>query len=108
MDEKTFLSLADAEMTRLESRLEAVAESSEADIDIEPMPGAVLQLTFENGSQMVINRHVAAQEIWVAARSGGFHFAWQEGQWLGTRDGAELYAALSGLLSEQVGTTVFL
>jgi CyaY protein len=57
---------------------------------------------------MVINRHGAAREIWVAAPSGGFHFRWQDGAWRDTRDGSELFAALSRLVSAQSGQPVVL
>jgi CyaY protein len=65
-------------------------------------------LTFEDSSKIVINRHRAAREIWVAARSGGFHFRWDGAAWRDTRDGAELFAALSKLVSSQGGAPVVL
>jgi len=102
MDESAFSDLADEELTRIEAALEACG----AEIDIENMPGGVLELEFANGSKMVINRHLAAREIWVAAKSGGFHFAPRDGSWIAGRDGAELYATLSRLVSEQSGESV--
>lgn len=102
MDESAFNALAEAELARIETALEDCG----ADIDIEPKPGGVLEIEFDNGSKMIINRHTAAREIWVAARSGGFHFRPEAGQWLNTRDGTELYAMLSTLVSEQGGATV--
>ena len=39
--------------------------------DAEPKPGGSSEIEFENGSKMIINRHTAAREIWVAAKSGG-------------------------------------
>lgn len=100
MDESAFNVLADAELMRIEAALDACG----VDIDIEAKPGGVLELEFENGSKIIINRHTAAQQIWVAAKSGGFHFAPREGGWVASRDGAELYAMLSKLVSEQGGT----
>ncbi|ENO88482.1 iron donor protein CyaY [Thauera linaloolentis] len=102
MEESAFNTLAEAELARIESALDA----SGADVDIEPKPGGVLEIEFENGSKMIINRHTAAREIWVAARSGGFHFRPQDGAWLNTRDGVELWAMLAKLVSEQAGETV--
>jgi len=49
--------------------------------------GPVLELEFANGSQIVINRHAPNREIWLAAKSGGFHYAFQDGQWVSRRDG---------------------
>jgi len=57
---------------------------------------------------MIVNRHAAAREIWVAARSGGFHFRWDGRQWRDTRNGTELFAALSKLVSAQSGRPVVL
>jgi len=102
MDESAFTALADAEMARIEAALEDCG----ADLDIEILPGGVLEVEFEDGSKVVINRHTAAQEIWVAARSGGFHFAPRDGAWVAGRDGSELYATLSRVVSEQSGQPV--
>lgn len=102
MEESAFNALAEAELARIEAAL----ESCGAELDIETMPGGVLEIEFDNGSKMVINRHSAAREIWVAAKSGGFHFRPDAGRWVATRDGAELYAMLSRLVSEQSGNPV--
>ena len=104
MEESEFNALAEAEIERIEAALEGCG----ADIDIEPKPGGVLEVEFANGTKMIINRHSAAREIWVAAKSGGFHFRPDGGRWIATRDGAELYALLSELVGEQSGTPVTL
>jgi CyaY protein len=102
MDESAFNVLADAELMRIEAAIEACG----AEVDVESKPGGVLELEFENGSKIIINRHSAAREIWVAAKSGGFHFLPREGGWIASRDGSEIYAMLSRLVSEQSGCTV--
>ena len=66
------------------------------------------EVEFADGTKLVINRHTAAREIWVAARSGGFHFRHAGGAWHDTRDGSELFAALSRLVSVQGGAPVTL
>jgi CyaY protein len=55
---------------------------------------------------MIVNRHSAARELWVAARSGGFHFRWDGSAWRDTRSGEEFFAALSALLSRELGRGV--
>lgn len=102
MEESAFNALAEAELVRIEAALEACG----AELDIETMPGGVLEIEFENGSKMVINRHSAAREIWVAAKAGGFHFRYDAGRWIAARDGVELYAMLSQLVSQQSGAPV--
>jgi len=104
MDESVFVSMAEKELAHIEDAL----EQSGAEIDIEPQPGGILALTFENDSQIIINRHVAAREIWVAAKSGGFHFRPVEGAWTDSRSGEDLYTLLSRVVSEQAGEPVTL
>ena len=100
MDEVIFNALADTEMARIEAALEACG----GDFDFDLQAGGVLELEFDDGSKIIINRHSAAREIWVAARSGGFHFRPEGGHWKNTRDGADLYAMLERLVSEQAGS----
>jgi CyaY protein len=88
--------------------IERALETSGVEADFELKEGGVLELEFEGGSKMIINRHGAAREIWVAARAGGFHFRWDGSAWRDTRDGSELFAALSKLVSEQSGQPVLL
>ena len=104
MTESEFEALADAAIAALERALEASA----LDVDLETKGSGVLEVEFADGGKMVINRHNAAREIWVAARSGGFHFRYDAGRWRDSRDGSELFAALSRLCSAQSGTPVIL
>ena len=89
-------------------RIEAALEASGLDVDTELKPGGVLEFAFADGSKLIVNRHVAAREIWVAARAGGFHFRWDGAAWRDSREGTELFAALSKLVSSQGGQPVLL
>ena len=104
MTESEFETLAGAALAALESAFEA----SLPDADVQTKGEGVLEIEFEDGSKMVINRHGAAREIWVAARSGGFHFRYDGALWRDSRDGTELFAAVSKLASQQGGTPVVL
>lgn len=104
MTESEFEEKAGAALAALERAFEAAAP----DADVQAKGEGVLEVEFGNGTRMVINRHGAAREIWVAARSGGFHFRYRDGAWRDTRDGAELFAAVSRLASEQGGEPVTL
>jgi CyaY protein len=66
----------------------------------------VLELEFHDGSKIIINRHTAAREIWLAAKSGGYHFRPHDGRWVGTRDGEELVAAIARCMTEQAGEPI--
>ena len=104
--------MTEAEFERLSrlvlEQVRAAVEASGIDADVEEKGDGVVELEFEDGSRMVINRHGAAREIWVAARAGGFHFRWDGSAWRDTRDGGELFGALSRLVSAQGGTPVVL
>jgi CyaY protein len=96
--------LAGAALERVERALEA----SGVEADFELTEGGVLEIEFADGSKIIVNRHGAAREIWVAARSGGFHFRWDGSAWRDTRNRTELFAALSKLVSMQSGRPVIL
>ena len=102
MDETEFAALAE----RALERIEAALEDCGVDADVERKEGGVLEIEYADGSRMVINRHAAAREIWVAAPSGGFHFRWDGAAWRDTREGSELFAALSRLVSARSGQAV--
>jgi CyaY protein len=65
--------------------------------------GSLVELAFPNGSKIVVNKQPPLQEIWLAARNGGFHFKWADSAWRDTRDGAEFFARLSEEASRQGG-----
>ena len=101
MTESEFNQQVDAVLRTIEEAIDA------GDMDIEcETSGGILELSFENGSKIIVNRQTAAREIWVAAKSGGYHFTWRDGGWHDTRDGSELFAALSRYASAQAGEEV--
>lgn len=97
MDDGEYGRLADEVMRRIEAGLDAAG----GELDYELAAGGVLEVRCADGSSIVVNRQAAAREIWVAARSGGFHYRWDGSQWRDTRSGEELFAALQRLLAEQ-------
>jgi CyaY protein len=107
LSESEFLALAQQEMDRLEGAVEAAADEADADIEIN-RTGNVMELEFADGSKIIINSQAPMQELWVAARAGGFHFRRDGERWVDTRGGGELYAALSSYLSQQAKATIAL
>ncbi len=87
--------------------IESSVESCAADIDA-TRTGNVLTLELADGSKVVVNSQAPMRQIWVAARSGGFHYEWRDGSWCDTRDGSELFASLSRVLTAQGGAAVLL
>ena len=104
MNDSEFNTLADTALKQIETALEA----SDADLDFAMISAGVLEIEFADRSKIIVNRHGAAKEMWVAARSGGFHFRWDGAAWRDTRDSSELMAALSALVSVQAGEPVAL
>jgi CyaY protein len=104
MEDSDFNTRADQVLARIETGLEA----SGAEVDFQLAAGGILEIEFENGSKIIVNKHGVAKEIWVAARSGGFHFRWDGAAWHDTRDGEDLLEKLSRLVSQQAGEPVVL
>ncbi len=100
MTEIEFNQAAGATLAHIEQALEA------ADLDFETPADGIIEIEFDDGSKIVVNRHGVARELWVAARSGGFHFRPQDGDWVDSRDGTPLFTRLSELIAAQGGGTV--
>ena len=94
----------EAQSTRALQALERALDVEE--IDFELKGDGVLEIEFDDGAKIIVNRHAAAREIWVAARSGGFHYRWDGVAWRDTRNATELFASLSELISRQLGRGV--
>src|SRR5215212_622737 len=100
-----FIATADALLARIGAALDAALESSDADVAWSQNDG-ILEIDCAARGKLIVNRHVPNREIWVAARSGGFHFRAQHGRYVDTRSGDALDATLSRLLREQAGLDV--
>ncbi len=87
------------------SKIEAALDVADTDIDYETA-GGILSLEFEDGSKIIVNRQGFSQEIWVAAKSGGYHYRWDGAVWRNTRDGSELFESLSSYASQQAGVAI--
>ena len=100
MHESAFIAAADATLETIGLALDAALEISDADIDWNLTDG-VLTIECEDGSKVIVNRHVPNREIWVAAKSGGFHFRADHGHWRDSRGHDDLATALTRLLKAQ-------
>ena len=106
MNESEFREIAEQTIADIQ---DAIDESG-ADIDYDEI-GGVLTLEFEDGSKIIFSKQAAMNQLWMAARSGGFHFDYNEEaeQWIcDSGDNEEMYAMLSRLSTEQVGEAVSL
>ncbi|WP_426075774.1 iron donor protein CyaY [Janthinobacterium sp. PSPC3-1] len=108
MSESEFLALAEATLTRIEAALDRLNDEDVLDVECS-RSGNVLEIEFiDNGTKIIVNSQAPMREMWVAARSGGFHYKRVGDEWINTRDGSELFAALSTMASEQAGAVVVL
>ncbi|MGM3173441.1 iron donor protein CyaY [Dickeya lacustris] len=103
MNDSEFHQLADALMLKIEETLDNF--EGDADIDYETN-GGVMTLGFENGSKIVINRQEPMHQVWLATKSGGYHFGYQQGRWLCDRSGQDFMALLAQACTEQSGESV--
>jgi CyaY protein len=105
MDDSAFIAAADTTLGTIGLALDAALETSNADLDWDLKDG-VLTIECDDTSRIIVNRHVPNREIWVAAKSGGFHFRADGGRWRDARGGEELGAALTRLLKAQARISV--
>lgn len=90
-------------------QIEDSADELDVDIDCE-RSGGVLTLTCENGSSIILSRQVASRELWVAAKSGGFHFHYEDDneRWFSVRDQEDFVSCLARVTTEQAGLAITL
>ncbi|HEV2685344.1 MAG TPA: iron donor protein CyaY [Actinomycetota bacterium] len=100
-DESAFVALTERVLAAIGAALD---KADNDDLDWSENDGV---LTIECGAErIIVNRHVPNREIWVAARSGGFHFRLRDDAWTDTRGGEELAAVLRRLLREHCGVGI--
>jgi CyaY protein len=97
MNESEFHRAVDAVLSRVEAALE---NEPGLDVDLE---SGILTVTCPDDTRIIVNRQTPNREIWVAARSGGFHFRHEGGEWRDTRSSEELFASLERVIRAQAG-----
>lgn len=102
MTDLEYMDRAEALLKAVEQACDRINESTDADIDNQRV-GGMITLVFRNGSQIVINLQKPLHEVWMAARSGGYHYRFDGQQWLDTKGAGEFFAHLSREASAQAG-----
>jgi CyaY protein len=102
MTDLEYLDRAEALLARVEACCDQINETTEADIDNQRV-GGMVTLSFPGGSQIIINLQKPLQEVWMAARAGGFHYKFDGQQWMDTKGQGEFFGCLSRYASEQAG-----
>ena len=102
MTDLQYQDLAERALKAIESACDRINDETDADVDNQ-RTGGMVTLTFSNRSQIIINLQKPLQEIWMAAKAGGFHYKFSNAQWQDTKDGSEFFANLSRYASDQAG-----
>ena len=106
MSESEFLALAEATLTQIEAALDRLNDEDVLDVECS-RSGNVLEIEFvDNGSKIIVNSQAPLQEMWVAARAGGFHYKRVGDEWRNTRDDSELFTSLSDYATQQGGAPI--
>ena len=74
-------------------------EDNYPDLDAQSQ-GAIVEIENDDGQKIIINQQTPMQEVWLASRSGGYHFKWNGATWVNTRDGADFWEVLRLALIE--------
>ena len=102
MTDLEYLDAAERLLALVETSCDRINDETDADIDNQRV-GGMVTLTFRNRSQIVINLQKPLQEVWLAARCGGFHYKLDGGRWMDTKGQGEFWESLSRYASEQSG-----
>ena len=102
MTDIEFMDRAERVLGAIEACCDRINEESDADIDNQRV-GGMVTLVFRDRSQIVVNLQKPLHEIWLAARSGGYHYKFDGQCWMDTKGQGELFASLSRYASEQAG-----
>jgi len=102
MTDTEYMDRAEALLARIEDACDRINESTDADVDNQRV-GGMVTLTFEGGSQIIVNLQKPLHEVWMAARAGGFHYKFDGASWMDTKGNGEFFANLSRYASEQAG-----
>lgn len=105
LTDSAFYTVAEKTLRAIETSLEEAFQKTDLDLDISRQGGNVVNIQFEDKSVIMVNTQAPLQEIWVAAKEGGFHYRWagtlSQPLWIDTKSGAELFSELSRLASAQ-------
>ena len=107
MTDPEYMDRAEAALAAIERGCDRINDATDADIDNQRV-GGMITITFRNGSQLIINLQKPLHEIWLAARSGGYHYRHDGQAWVDTKTGAEFFAQLSREATAQAGQALSL
>ncbi|BEP63282.1 iron donor protein CyaY [Variovorax sp. V213] len=105
MTDSEYMDRAEAALAAIERGCDRINDATDADIDNQRV-GGMITISFKNGSQLIVNLQKPLQEIWLAARSGGYHYRYDGKAWVDTKTGEEFFGNLSREASLQAGQSL--
>ena len=102
MTDLEYMDHAEALLRAVEAQCDRLNESTDADIDNQ-RTGGMITLAFPDRSQIVINLQKPLHEVWLAARTGGYHYRFDGSAWQDTKGAGEFFACLSRDAAQQSG-----
>ena len=106
MTESEFLALAESTLNEIEQAFDRLFEQDIVDVECK-RSGNVLEIEFvDNGSKIIVNSQAPLQEMWIAARAGGFHYKRVGDEWRNTRNDTEFFTSLADFATEQGGAPI--
>ena len=110
IDDKQFHQLGSNLLQSIEVALEAADDELDLDLDVERQGGNVINIRSRDKTVIVVNTQPPLHEVWVAAKSGGYHYRWAGTMatplWLDTKTGRELLGDLTQFASAQAGQAI--
>lgn len=101
MQDKEYHRLVDETFSLIEEEIDVLQGDFETDVS-----GSLLRIELPDKSEIVISRQISTQEIWIAAKSGGYHLCTVSGRdWHCKASKEGLSTLLSRLIKEQSGVT---
>ncbi len=102
MTDSEFMDRAEILLKTIEASCDRINDETDADVDNQRV-GGMVTMVFSNGSQIIINLQKPLHEVWMAAKSGGYHYRWVDGLWQDTKGQGEFFSELTRNASIQAG-----
>ena len=102
MTDTEYMDRAEAALKAIENACDRINDATEADVDNQRV-GGMITIVFPNHSQLIVNLQKPLQEIWLAAKSGGYHYRHDGARWVDTKTGEEFFSNLSREATRQSG-----
>ena len=102
MNDHEYMDIAERLLLAVEQACDRINDETDADLDAQRV-GGLITVTFANRSQIIVNLQPPLHEVWLAAKSGGYHYKWYGSVWRDTKTGNDFFADLTRDATVQSG-----